>query len=85
MVAVAFEEHETFMRDFAARRHADVQHYGLRKCALPSCSAVEADPKAFKRCGRCKGVAYCGIEHCKADWKRHKKDDGCKAKAEPTK
>lgn len=29
------------------------------------------------RCGRCKAVGYCGKEHQRADWGRHKA--GCRA------
>jgi hypothetical protein len=58
---------------------ADVARHGLRRCALPSCDAQEPHPKLFKLCGRCRGAAYCGAAHCAEDWKRHKREDGCKA------
>jgi shikimate dehydrogenase len=45
----------------------------------PGCTAVEPHPKAFKVCARCRGCAYCGPEHQRADWKRHKREDGCQA------
>jgi hypothetical protein len=44
----------------------------LRRCALPSCGAAEARPRAFKVCGRCKRACYCGEAHQAADWARHK-------------
>jgi hypothetical protein len=58
---------------------ADAARHGLRRCALPSCDAQEPHPKLFKLCGRCSGVAYCGKQHQTEDWKRHKREDGCKA------
>ncbi len=61
------------------RGAADVARHGLRRCALPACDAQEPHPKLFKLCGRCRGVAYCCAEHSKADWKRHKREDGCTA------
>jgi hypothetical protein len=61
------------------RGAADVAHYGLRRCALPVCGNTEAHPKLFKLCGRCRGAAYCCAAHSKEDWKRHKREDGCKA------
>jgi hypothetical protein len=60
---------------------ADAARHGLRRCALPACHAQEPHPKLFKLCGRCRGVAYCGAAHCAEDWKRHKREDGCKAAA----
>jgi hypothetical protein len=64
------------------RAAADVARHGLRRCALPSCDAQEPHPKLFKLCGRCRGVAYCGAMHCAEDWKRHKRQDGCKPAGE---
>jgi hypothetical protein len=58
---------------------ADAGRHGLRCCALPACGAQEPHPKLFKLCGRCRGVAYCCAQHSKEDWKRHKREDGCKA------
>jgi hypothetical protein len=60
---------------------ADVARHGLRACALPGCGAVEPHPKAFKLCGRCRGAVYCSAAHQREDWRRHKRDDGCKAPA----
>jgi hypothetical protein len=57
----------------------DVARHGLRRCALPACGATEAHPKLFKLCGRCRGAAYCCAAHSVEDWKRHKREDGCKA------
>lgn len=61
----------------AQRGAEDVARHGLRCCALPACDAVEAHPKHFKACGRCRGVVYCSPAHQREDWKRHKRDDGC--------
>jgi hypothetical protein len=58
---------------------ADAARHGLRRCALPSCDVQEAHPKLFKLCGRCRGAAYCCATHSVEDWKRHKREDGCKA------
>ncbi len=58
---------------------SDAARHGLRRCALPACDAQEAHPKLFKLCGRCRGAAYCCAAHSAEDWKRHKREDGCKA------
>jgi hypothetical protein len=66
----------------ASRREkaaADVARHGLRCCALPACGATEAHPKLYKLCGRCRGAAYCCAAHAAEDWKRHKREDGCRA------
>jgi hypothetical protein len=60
---------------------ADVARHGLRACALPGCGAVEPHAKAFKLCSRCRDAVYCGAAHQREDWRRHKRDDGCKAPA----
>jgi hypothetical protein len=60
---------------------ADTARHGLRRCALPACDAQEPHPKLFKLCGRCRGAAYCCVAHSKEDWKRHKREGGCKAAA----
>jgi hypothetical protein len=57
----------------------DVARHGLRRCALPACGNTEAHPKLFKLCGRCRGAAYCCAAHSVEDWKRHTREDGCKA------
>jgi hypothetical protein len=78
----AFDQHR--VGDFAAkqaRAAADVERHGLRRCALPACDAQEAHPKLFKLCGRCRGAAYCCAAHSAEDWKRHKREDGCRAAA----
>jgi hypothetical protein len=61
------------------RADADMARHGLRACALPECDAVEPQPKAFKICSRCRAVCYCSAAHQQADWRRHKRADGCKA------
>jgi hypothetical protein len=60
---------------------ADAARHGLRACALPECGKTEAHAKEFKMCGRCRGVVYCSPAHQTADWRRHKREDGCKAAA----
>jgi hypothetical protein len=64
-----------------ARAAADVARHGLRACGLPDCAKTEPQPRVFKLCSRCRGVAYCGAEHQRADWRRHKRVDGCAASA----
>jgi hypothetical protein len=61
------------------RADADVARHGLRACALPECAQTEPHPKAFKVCGRCRAVVYCSAAHQAEDWRRHKREDGCKA------
>jgi hypothetical protein len=70
------DHHLAFVQERGA---ADVARHGLRTCALLACGATEAQPKLFKLCGRCRGAAYCCAGHSKEDWKRHKREDGCKA------
>lgn len=43
-------------------------------CGNPSCHQVEEEVKSFKRCSRCKSIAYCGSSCQHADWKRHKQE-----------
>ncbi len=62
-----------------ARIRADRARFALRRCALPSCSIKEPHPKAFKLCGRCRAAVYCCADHQREDWRRHKREDGCKA------
>jgi len=38
-----------------------------------SCAHCGKQGAGFKRCSRCKQVAYCGVACQNADWKRHKK------------
>lgn len=70
---------ESVAEDAKKAAAADAAKHGLKRCALPDCGAQEAHPKAYKLCGRCRGVGYCCAEHATQDWKRHKKADGCKA------
>ena len=58
-----------------ARHEADVAAFGLRACALPSCSAREVTVRQFKVCGACKQAAYCCFEHSKAHWKAGHKQE----------
>ncbi len=58
---------------------ADAARFGLRRCTLPSCAARELHAKAFKSCGRCRAAPYCCVDHQREDWRRHKREDGCKA------
>jgi hypothetical protein len=67
------------------RAAADVARHGLRRCALPSCAQTEPHPKCYnKLCGRCRGVAYCSAAHSVEDWKRHKREEGCRIPAKHT-
>ena len=69
--------------DLAAEvRAADVARHGLRSCSRPGCGATEPHPKAFKVCSRCRGAAYCAPSCQTQDWTRHKREDGCKKKAD---
>lgn len=45
----------------------------LDECAGCHKSAEDAGKTSLSRCGRCKNVAYCGIDCQKNDWKLHKK------------
>jgi hypothetical protein len=62
---------------------ADVARHGLRRCALPSCGATEPHHGFFKRCSRCRAVAYCGTAHQGEDWRRHKRAECTSAAAQP--
>ena len=48
----------------------------LTACALPGCNAAHnpgvAGGAVLRHCARCKHVHYCGDEHQRADWSRHK-------------
>jgi hypothetical protein len=61
---------------------ADAARYGIQRCALSACAAAEPHARAFKRCSRCRVVAYCCPEHQAADWKRHKRAE-CAPKPQP--
>ncbi len=41
-------------------------------CALPGCNKVNDQNTTLKKCSRCKQAMYCGKEHQKSDWARHK-------------
>jgi hypothetical protein len=62
-----------------ANAAAALAQHGLRRCALPACGAQEPAPRTYKKCGRCGAVHYCCGDHQAADWKRHKREDGCRA------
>jgi hypothetical protein len=83
MAELSTQELQSELGEINARRKqtaaADAARHGLRRCALPSCDAQEPHPKLFKLCGRCRGAAYCCAAHSVEDWKRHKREDGCKA------
>ena len=51
------------------------KHVAKQSCAL--CNKMEPFINEFKKCGRCKAVYYCCVEHQKEHWKEHKKDGGC--------
>jgi hypothetical protein len=65
-------------RALAAR---EVARHGLRACAAPECGQQEAAPRTHKLCSRCRTAAYCCAEHQRADWRRHKREDGCQQAA----
>jgi hypothetical protein len=71
-----------FRGEAVATASARLAKHGLQRCTLPACAAQEPAPRTYKRCGRCHAVFYCCAEHSKADWKRHKREDGCKASTE---
>jgi hypothetical protein len=56
--AVIKEQHNANDRNAAARGHP---------CSLPSCKK-----RALYECTKCFSAFYCGPEHQRADWKRHK-------------
>jgi hypothetical protein len=59
-----------------AEREAVVQKHTANPCAPcanPSCNNLETEPKEFKKCSRCKSVAYCSIDCQKKDWKAQHK------------
>ena len=46
-------------------------------CGLPGCGAArraDGSGKPLLRCSRCRTVCYCGAEHQRADWPRHKEE-----------
>jgi hypothetical protein len=79
---VANERLDEFTRESAQSAAADAARYGIKRCALPACAATEPHARAFKRCARCRVVAYCCPEHQAADWKRHKRAE-CAPKPQP--
>ena len=62
----------------AAQAAASLARHGLQRCTLPACGAQEPAPRTYKKCSRCGKVYYCCVEHQHADWRRHKREDGCK-------
>ncbi|KAJ1432648.1 hypothetical protein B484DRAFT_447703 [Ochromonadaceae sp. CCMP2298] len=50
----------------------------VRHCHFPLCmissDTTQSGPSSLKMCKGCGCVSYCGREHQKADWKRHRKD-----------
>jgi hypothetical protein len=75
----AAERHDTNVCHHMAKcaRCAAARETGAM-CALPSCAArCRADDtgKGLLRCGRGRRAAYCGAEHQKEDWKRHKRQE----------
>ena len=74
--------HEAHIRDAvnaaAVRASAAEARYGLQRCTLPACAAQEPAARTYKKCSRCGQAYYCCVEHQQADWKRHKREDGCK-------
>lgn len=44
----------------------------LAHCGCPGCERVEEEVRGFKRCSRCRAVAYCSPECQRLDWPAHK-------------
>jgi len=64
-----------------ATREVDAAR-GLRACTRPGCDKTEQFSGQFKRCaglGNTCRVPYCSAAECQLpDWRRHKKEDGCR-------
>ncbi len=59
---------KSVIEDFNAPKSVnDDLNLGKLECAF-------CGTEAGKKCGKCKAVFYCGVEHQKKDWTRHKKD-----------
>ena len=69
---------EQTLAELDALQRADIATYGLRDCALPSCSKTEKTVKEFSLCAGCRSQVYCCLEHQALDWTAHKK--ACKEK-----
>jgi MYND finger len=41
-------------------------------CGRSGCDAFEQDVREFRRCSRCKAIAYCGRTCQKLDWSNHR-------------
>jgi MYND finger len=41
-------------------------------CGRVGCQAFESEPKEFRRCSRCKSIAYCDREGQMTDWHQHR-------------
>ena len=70
--ALAAEQNNDAVRAAAAERAATaslVAPASTRMCSLPGCTA----PAPYT-CGRCLSAYYCGPEHQRADWNRHKRE-----------
>jgi hypothetical protein len=52
-----------------------------RRCALPACAVPARAGESHKLCARCRGAAYCCVEHQRQDWQRHKVADACTSTA----
>lgn len=66
----------------AGKAAAAVAKYGLQRCSLPACAAQEPAARTYKRCSRCSQAYYCCAAHQQDDWRRHKREDGCKKPAD---
>ena len=73
------EERELFRKNFMRRCTTEFMHESLaapggpRPLASMFCDLCHADCGASKlRCGGCRSVAYCGADHQKKDWPKHK-------------
>jgi len=46
----------------------------LAPCGCPSCDETERQVKEYKKCSRCRQIAYCSVNCQRNHWKEHKKD-----------
>ena len=46
----------------------------LAPCGCPSCDETERQVKEYKKCSRCRHIAYCSVNCQRNHWREHKKD-----------
>lgn len=57
-------------RDRVIAQHAAIP---CAPCGRARCKAFDTEAKEFRRCSRCKWIAYCGSACQKKDWTEHRK------------